>query len=581
MKRLWHHITSRRRKQIVALLILMLFASLGEVVSIGAVLPFLGILTAPELVFNHPYAEPIIGWLKIDKEEQLLIPLMLAFSVAALIAGALRLLLLWFQTRLSHGIGIDLSYEIYQRTLYQPYARHISRNSSEVIAGIVQKSSGVVSEIIFPLLLLASSTLMLFVILVALFSIDPVVALSVISGFGIIYGLILSLTKPRLFRNSQCINQMENQRIKALHEGLGGIRDVLLDGTQPIYCQIYRNADAPLRLAQASNQFISGSPRFGIEALGMVLIAMLAYSLATTSDGMTNVIPVLGALALGAQRLLPVLQQGYASFSYIRGGQAILSDTLDLLEQPLPKDFNHQSVEPIPFEHAIRVSGLGFRYSANTPWVLQELELKIPKGCRVGFIGTTGSGKSTLLDILMGLLEPSAGQMHIDDIQIDESNYRAWQSHIAHVPQTIYLTDASVSENIAFGVPPEAIDADRVRRAAQVAQIADTIESWDKQYDMPVGERGVRLSGGQRQRIGIARAFYKEANVIVFDEATSALDNHTERTVMDAINSMGRDMTILIVAHRLSTLKVCDKVVELENGSIKRVGTYSEIIVEH
>jgi len=373
---------------------------------------------------------------------------------------------------------------------------------------------------------------------------------------------------------------MANHRIKALQEGLGGIRDVLLDGTQATYCQIYRDSDIPLRRALANNQFISGSPRFGIEALGMVLIAVLAYSLATTEDDVANAIPILGALALGAQRMLPMLQQGYSSWSNIRGGLASLYETLDLLEQPLPAHSSSAPPVPIQFEQSIGFKQLKFRYAVETPWVLRNFELTISKGARIGFIGTTGSGKSTLLDILMGLLESTEGQLSIDGIPIDEHNRRAWQTHIAHVPQSIFLSDTTIAENIAFGVPIDQIDLQRLHQAAQQAQIADIIESWDEQYETPVGERGVRLSGGQRQRIGIARAFYKQANVFVFDEATSALDNDTEHAVMEAIDNIDREITILIVAHRLTTLKGCDKIVELEHGTIKRIGTYVEVVCE-
>jgi ATP-binding cassette, subfamily B, bacterial PglK len=310
----------------------------------------------------------------------------------------------------------------------------------------------------------------------------------------------------------------------------------------------------------------------------MVLIAVLAYSLAGRPAGITSVIPVLGALALGAQRLLPVLQQAYSSWTAMSGGRASLSDALDLLEQPLPAHADAPLPAPIPFQRGITLNRVAFSYTPRGPNVLKELELSIPKGGRIGFIGSTGSGKSTLLDIVMGLLHPTEGSLEIDDVVITPQNYRAWQAHIAHVPQTIFLADTTIAENIAFGVPLELINHDRVRQAAQKAQIAQAIESWSNQYDTLVGERGVRLSGGQRQRIGIARALYKQADVIVFDEATSALDNDTERAVMQSIESLDNELTILIVAHRLTTLKNCNQIVELDDGGVKRIGTYINIV---
>jgi ATP-binding cassette subfamily B protein len=353
---------------------------------------------------------------------------------------------------------------------------------------------------------------------------------------------------------------------------------VLIDGTQEIYCNVYRSADLPLRKAQANITIISGSPRYGIEALGMILIALMAYSLSLESNGLAIAIPTLGAFALGAQRMLPILQQAYSSWTFMRGGQAFLRDTLELLEQPMPDFFYIQPQNPISFNNEMSFDNISFRYSVESPWVLQGLNLTITKGGRIGFIGITGSGKSTLLDIIMGLLLPVNGGLVIDGVKIDQHNHRSWQAHIAHVPQSIFLSDTSIAENIAFGVPLDEIDYARVRRAAKSAQISDTIELLEQGYDTIVGERGIRLSGGQRQRIGIARALYKQADVIIFDEATSALDNNTELEVMRAIENLGPDLTIIIVAHRLSTLQNCSEVIELANGKISRRGNYEEIV---
>lgn len=578
LKRLWRHISPRRRSQFGALLVLMLLASFAEIVSIGAVLPFLGVLTVPDRVFVHPAAQPFIEWLALKEPKDLLLPLTIVFGLAALLTGAMRLALLWASTRLSFAAGADLSINIYRRTLYQPYSVHAARNSSEVISGISGKTSDIIYNAIMPVLTLVSSGIMLVMILVALLSVDPFIALTAFGGFGMIYALIISLTRKRLLIDSQRIARESTHVIKALQEGLGGIRDVLIDGTQQTYCQIYRDADLPLRRAQGNNIFISQSPRYGMEALGMLLIATLAYVLAQQSDGIAKAIPVLGALALGAQRLLPVLQQAYGAWSAIRGGQASLQDALELLDQPLPDYAEWPPAEPLPFRQQIALKQLSFRYSPQAPWVLNNLEIIIAKGSRVGFIGTTGSGKSTLLDIVMGLLQPTQGALVIDGQPITTANHRAWQAHIAHVPQAIFLADSSIEENIAFGVQKNQIDSLRVREAARQAQIADIVETWPEQYQTFVGERGIRLSGGQRQRIGIARALYKRADVIIFDEATSALDNDTEQAVMDAIEGLSEDLTILIIAHRLSTLRNCTQIVELGECGIKKIGTYQEVI---
>lgn len=570
--RLWHQITPRRRKQLALLLVTAVLASFAEVLSIGAVLPFLGILMAPERLFESPLAQQVIFALGITEAKQLLL-FTAAFVLAALFSGLMRLALLWAQARLGFAIGADLSIEIYKRTLYQPYPVHVAQNSSQVIAAISTKTNMVINYTLLPLLLAASSSLILVFILVALIVLNPMVALVVFGGFGTFYLLIALGTKKRLAIDSQRISQESNKVIKVLQEGLGGIRDVLIDGSQEAYCKIYRDADIRLRKSQANTQVIGGMPRYLIEALGMALIAILAYRLTEGAGGIANSIPILGALAIGAQRLLPVLQQIYSSWSNIRSSQSAFEDVLTLLEQPLPS--KSEKIVNIPFQKSICLNQVGFRYSADAKLVLQNIDFEIPKGSRIGFMGTTGSGKSTLVDLIMGLLYPTQGTLTVDGMPITDQNYRAWQSHIAHVPQTIFLADSSIAENIAFGIPPEEINYEQVRNAAHQAQIAETIESWPNQYETFVGERGIRLSGGQRQRIGIARALYKKANVIVFDEATSALDQDTECAVMNAIESIS-NVTILIVAHRLSTLRNCDKLIQLESGNLKRSGSYEE-----
>lgn len=577
-QRFWRNIPRRHRKQLYLLLALMVITSFAEVVSIGAVLPFLGVLVAPDQVFLNPlvhHSAALLGWTAAD---QLLLPLTALFVFAALFSGFMRLTLLWAQTRFGFAVGADISINIYTKTLYQPYAVHVARNSSEVIAGISSKTGAVIGGTLLPLLFMASSSMIMLAILFALIAIDTQVATATFFGFGAIYGLITVVTKKRISEDSQRIARESNQVVKALQEGLGGIRDVLIDGTQETYCNIYRKADLTLRKSQANVQIVGGAPRFIIEAFGMTLIAILAYELAKGESGIGSAIPVLGALAIGAQRLLPVLQQLYASWTNVRGGRASLEDVLDLLEQPLPKQSDVH--EPLPFNTSMQLDNVSFRYANEAPWVLRNINFEILKGSRIGFMGSTGGGKSTLLDLIMGLLQPSEGTLSIDGVVVTAENHRGWQAHIAHVPQNIFLADTSISENIAFGISPDQIDMNRIKIAAHQAQIGPTIESWPMQYSTLVGERGIRLSGGQRQRIGIARALYKQASVIVFDEATSALDNQTERAVMDAIDNIGQDITILTVAHRLSTLQKCNLIFELEHGRVKRTGAYSEMVLE-
>lgn len=553
----------------------MIVASFAEILSIGSLLPFLSVLTAPQKVFELTMIQPIIKLLNITSSSELLLPLTVVFGLAAIFAGIMRLCLLFANTRLSYAIGADLSIDIYKRTLYQPYLVHCSRNSSEVIDGISIKAGNAIG-IIGYVLNIMSASIILFAVLIAIFSLNPILTLITFAVFGLVYLGIIRLTKGRQFFNSHIIARESTNVIQALQEGLGGIRDVLIDGSQLAYCNAYQEADLKMRRAQASNLFIASCPRYGIEALGMLFIAVIAYSLSQQTDGILKIIPMLGLLALAAQRLLPVLQQLYSSWTGIRGSQASLQDVLGMLDQPLPPIID--KIKPISFNQSIQLKKLKFNYPSNKVYILKDINLTIKKGSCIGFIGATGQGKSTLLDILMGLLSPTHGSLKIDGKVIGSKNNRSWQMRIAHVPQSIFLADSSIAENIAFGVPKKEIDHDRVLKAAHQAQIAKTIEGWPKKYQTHVGERGVRLSGGQRQRIGIARALYKESDVIILDEATSALDAKTEAAVMKAIYDFNKKITVIIVAHRLTTLKQCSQIIELSEGRINKISAYKDII---
>jgi ABC-type multidrug transport system fused ATPase/permease subunit len=578
MVRLWFHLGGRRQWQFIALLGLTFVAAFAEVVSLGSVLPFLSILIDPDKVMNYPLLVKYLPALGISTANQLALPLTIGFIFFALVAGCIRLLLLWANTKFAFSCGADLSSQVYKKTLYQPYHVHISRNTSEVVSGIVNKINSVVNQVILPALALLSSIVLMVAITCTLIFINPLVAISAILAFGLSYYFITRISRGRLRKNSARISYEETQVIKALQEGLGGIRDVLLDGTQAIYCSIFQRADIPLRRALGNNSFIGGSPRFIMEAFGMSLIAILAYWLGQEPGGIVLALPVLGALALGAQRLLPAMQQGYSAWATIMGSKASLVETIYLLDQTLSEDLFEVASTPLPFKSSISFNEVYFRYSDEDTWVLHNLNLLIPKGSRVGIIGTTGSGKSTTIDLLMGLLSPSKGIIAIDSSPCVGSQLKSWQKTIAHVPQMIYLADTSIAENIAFGVPKNLIDMDRILLAASQAHISGFIESLSEGYDTNVGERGVRLSGGQRQRIGIARALYKRAKVLIFDEATSALDTETELSVMESIDSLNRGLTIIIVAHRITTLSRCDKIVELEQGRVKLECTYQELL---
>lgn len=575
--RLWRHLEASRRWQFSQLLLLLIVASVVEMASIGAVLPFLGAMLEPERLMHKPFLQPIVHALGIVEPSELLMPLTALFCATVVVSGFLRLSLLRAQTRLSHNVGADISLGIYRRTLYQPYIKHLMRNSSELISGITTKANNVVHLALLPAFGILTSGVMLIAILVVLIFVDWKVALACLLGLSIIYLGVIWLVKQQLAIASKRISVESTRVIKALQEGLGGIRDVLIDGTQEAYCETYKSSDTPLRKAYADVALITSAPRFGIEALAMVVIALFAYIQVTQSEGLVGALPVIGAFALGAQRMLPVIQQGYSAWSSIKGFQNSLDDALELLELPLPE--RSTSSNALSFKNSIKLEKLGFRYSDDSPFVLKELTLEIRKGSRVGIVGTTGGGKSTLLDVVMGLLQPTTGGLFVDEVRIDDSNSRLWQMHISHVPQAIYLSDATIAENIAFGLHPNEIDQQRMQRAAHMAQIGQDIELMEQKYQTLVGERGVRLSGGQRQRIGIARALYKQSDVIILDEATSALDEHTEAAVMRSIDQLDNTNTVLIIAHRKSTLKNCDMFIELRDGKVALVDTYNDLML--
>jgi ABC-type multidrug transport system fused ATPase/permease subunit len=579
MRELYDILSPRRRHQLYLVAALTLAGALAELATIGAVLPFLSLLADPGRIDKVPALVAAFDAVGATTNHSRLIASAVAFILLALIAAAVRLQLAWSSQNFVFRLGHDFSVEIQRRLLLQPYSFHISQNTSTLVASL-EKVGVLVFNVLQQLMQAATAVVISVFIIAALITVDPFMALAAAAAFALVYLLVSAFMRRRLSANSDIIGHSYDERVKIVQESLGGIRDVIIDSSQSVYLDAFRRVDDRYSIAKANTAFIGAAPRFIIEALGMMLIAVLAIVISARHGGFAAALPVLGALALGSQRLLPLLQQIYLGWSLAAGHESIVMQVLDLLRLPVDDDLARPSdVAPLSLHERIKVEQVSFAYASRRSRALENISFDIPRGRRVALIGRTGSGKSTLADLLMGLIEPSEGRITVDGLPLTRENRRAWQRSIAHVPQAIFLADASIARNIAFGVPEDRVDLPRVIEAAKKAQLDEFVDGLPEGYDTHVGERGIRLSGGQRQRLGIARAIYKQAPVLVLDEATSALDDATEAAVMHALDRLGEEgRTIIMIAHRLSTIAQADIVIRLEAGRLAEIGSHAEVV---
>jgi len=577
MREIIRTMSPRRRRQFYVVIFLMLLGAVFEVLTISAVVPFLALLADPDRIGRLPVVMHVTGAFGASTRQEQLLVVASFFAAAAVFGAIVRLMLSKLSQKFVFLLGHDITVEIQRRILSQPYSYHIAQNTSETVAALEKVQILVNYGLLRVMLGITAAAISVFII-AAIIYIDPFTALLASIGFGTTYALVTYFTRGRLARNSKISGAAYSRRVQIIQESLGGIRDIILDGSQAIYVEELEKADKGLVHAKASTEFIAAMPRFVIEAAGMVLIAVIAVVITAREGGIHQSLPILGALALGAQRLLPLFQQIYYGWASAAGNRSVLNDTLKLLSLPVPADAR-AAVSPLQFERELRLDNVDFSYPGRTEPALSQLSFTIKRGSRLAIVGATGSGKSTLVDLVMGLLEPSSGTITADGEMLTGMVRKAWQKSIAHVPQSIFLADSTIARNIAFGWKDGEIDMDRVIAATQNAQLHSFITTLPEGYETRVGERGVRLSGGQRQRLGIARALYKQAPVLVLDEATSALDAQTESDVMKSLNALGDDgLTIIIIAHRLSTLSGCDTVIRLDNGRVAEIGSYATAI---
>ncbi len=565
----YDHISLKRKKHLLILILLMLFSSFAEVISIGSLIPFIGIISNPAKFMNNEYVLILVKMLGLEKSNEMIFFFTFIFLATVLIAGFVRMSLLWFQIKLSHLIGLDFSIKIFNKTLNQTYEYHTNVNSSELLAGITHKASHVVNSILMPILHVISSTIIITVILIFFLFLSFEITFSIILFFSLIYILISVVFKKILYRYSNIISIEQVRVHKILQEGFKGIRYILLGGLQKFFTNIYSEADQPLRNSIANVQAISSLPKIGIETLGIVFLAIVAVLVINSSNNFSETIPFLAAFALGAQKILPLMQHLYNGVSNVRGGYASLKDTIDLLDKK--EQFISSQKKPIILKDKIILKDLSFKYKNTKTDILSKINLEIKKGSIIGIVGKTGSGKSTFVDLLLGFLMPTSGKILVDNTILNLGNINNWQKGISYVPQDVSLIDATINENVGFGISIDEIDEVRVKEACKKANILDEILSWRNKFNTSIGENGTRLSGGQKQRIGLARAYYKNQKFLILDEATSALDLKTERKVLKEIEILSKDLTIIIVSHKQTTLEICSHIYEIKNKSIYKI----------
>jgi ATP-binding cassette, subfamily B, bacterial PglK len=571
--------TERRRFWILTGVMLLVAAA--EIAGISAVLMLLNVLSAPDMIQTSGVLSSLYARLGFESPFQFQIALALTVMVVVMAGLAVKALGTYATIRFSTMRGYTISTRLLSAYLSQPYPWFLDRNSAELEKNVLVEVDGLVQRVILPSLRLVSNSLLVLAILAFLMLVDPLVTLFCGGVLGLGYGLIYLRFRGRLQRLGATMMDAFENRFLVAQEATGGIKDVKLMGLEATYVKSYSNAARTAAQSGATMGVMSELPRFVLEAITFgTMLALILLMLLKSGGNVTEIVPTLGVIAFSTMRLLPSLQQIYHALVSIRGASTILDAIVgDFASTPARPLVEPEAGQVLKLEKELELSQVSFAYAQADRPTLRGVDLVIPARTTVGIVGGTGAGKTTLVDLILGLLSPDAGKMRVDGVELGPDNLRSWQKTLGYVPQAIYLTDETIASNIAFGVPKDEIDMAAVERAARIAALHDFVLSELPQgYDTFVGERGVRLSGGQRQRIGIARALYRDPTLLIMDEATSALDNITERVVMEAVDRIRANKTIILIAHRLTTVKTCDTIFLMERGRLLAQGSYDELL---
>lgn len=557
-------------------LLLMLIGMLFETIGIGLLVPVLTVISENNIGETYPIVKPFLNSLGNPRHSQLVIWIMILLIVVYFFKMIFLSILAWRQSKFVYGLQAYFSQKLFEGYLRQPYAFHLKRNSATLIRNTTVLITIMTSSLTAFMTILTEACIFLG-IFVFLMYFEPVGTLLVGALFGITFIMFNIITKKKLLRWGNNYQGHEGKRIMHLQQGLGGIKDVKLLGREDNFLKSYHNSNNESAKAGQYKEALAALPRLWMELLVVVCMAVLLIILATQGKGFAMILPILGVFAASAFRLMPSVNRIMQAFQNMRYAQPAINGLFEELSLLSKESHDMSRKDYMPFNNTIQVNSISFKYETAHVPALQQVSITIPKGATIGIIGTSGAGKSTLVDIILGLLKADSGAIQIDGLSI-ENNLRGWQDHIGYVSQSIFLTDDSLRRNIAFGIADDEIDQKRIQYALELSQLSDFVSQLPEGLETIVGERGVRLSGGQRQRIGIARALYHDPPVLVLDEATSSLDTNTEAGVMDAVQKMYGDKTIIIVAHRLSTIQHCDYVYRLEHGRIIEEGNASDVL---